>query len=149
MSNLIAGLASGFIGGIIAWFATNYYGRNLLRFWDQRLETHKTLFFQRPKILFGGREVSNGSACMRLAAEIDALRVILPAPLHWYLRKRGYDLHATALGLTELSNSLGSDSFHETAAFRVQVQDSLRLPVEKEDRESAQLWDRLRTDQNM
>jgi hypothetical protein len=136
---VLISLASGLFGGVIAWFATNYYGRNLLRFWDQRLEAHKALFLlhQMPE---------GGERLCQLAAEIEGLRVILPKPLHWFLCIRGYDLHLAAKGLTELSNRLGSggvDEAYDTACLRVHIQQALRLPKEPHDLEIAQSRGRL------
>ena len=107
----IASSALGFVGGIVGWFATNYWGRTFLRFWDLRLEAHETMFIyanvsaDRPASL---ARAEDGSVRLRqLGAKIDAIRVVLPAPLCWYLHMRNYDLHLAALGLTGLSNSLG------------------------------------------
>jgi hypothetical protein len=88
---VLISLASGLFGGVIAWLATNYYGRNLLRFWDQRLEAHIALFLlhQMPE---------GGARLCQLAADIEGLRVILPKPLSCLLRVLGYDLHLAAKG---------------------------------------------------
>lgn len=130
-----ASVASGFIGGILAWFAANYYGRNLLRFWDQRLEIHKALFLlQLP---------AHGTSLLRLAAEIDGLRVILPSPLRWFLCVRRYDLGLAADALAKLSELQDGDS-HEAADLRVRARDSLRLPVDSEHREFAERYRRLK-----
>jgi hypothetical protein len=139
MIGILISLASGIIGGIISWFATNYYGRNLLRFWEKQLETHKALFLL--------QSTPNECASLwQLAAEIDGLRIILPKPLHWYLRKRGYDLHSAAKGLIELSNRLGSGDVSESydmTCFRVLVQKALRLPCEPTDEDLAESRRRL------
>jgi hypothetical protein len=37
-------MLAAFVTAIITWFGTNYFGRNLLRFWDLRLEAHKAIF---------------------------------------------------------------------------------------------------------
>jgi hypothetical protein len=115
----------GFVGGILAWFGVNYWGRSLLRFWDLRLEAHETMYLyanvyaNRPADLARAQE---GSAHLRkLGAKIDGLRAVLPPPLPWYLRVRGYDLHSAAEGLTGLSNSLGVND-GDMVRFRVQAQ---------------------------
>lgn len=135
MINFVS-VASGFIGGIIAWFATNYYGRNLLRFWDQRLEIHTAFFLLQP--------TAQSASLPQLAAKIDGLRVVLPLPLQWFLRVRRYDLSSAANALVKLSELQGGDS-HEVADLRVQVQDSLRLPVASEHRELAERYRRLKS----
>jgi hypothetical protein len=138
--------ALGFVGGIIGWFATNYWGRSLLRFWDLRLEAHETIYLyanvsaDRPADLARTRE---GSAHHReLGAKIDALRAVLPAALSWYLRARRYDLRLAAQGLTGLSNSLGVND-GDMVRFRVQAQKSLRLRSDPEDRERVEREQRL------
>ena len=130
----ISAMMPGFIGGIVAWFATNYYGRNLLRFWDQRLEIHKAFFLSKP--------MPSCANLQQLAADMDSLRVVLPSPLKWFLCIRGYDLRTTAKALVMLSR-VKADEIHESADFRVQVQESLRLPVEAEHRELAERYRRL------
>jgi hypothetical protein len=131
----------GFVGGIFAWFATNYWGRTLLRFWDLRLEAHETMYLYanvRPVDL---TRLQEGSAHLRkLGAKIDGLGVVLPSALSWYLRVRRYDLRLAAQGLTGLSNSLGAS---DEVRFRVQVQRNLRLPVASEEREKVEREQRL------
>jgi hypothetical protein len=128
----------GFLGGIIAWFATNYWGRTLLRFWDVRLEAHETMYlyanvYAHP--LADEAITKDGRVRLRkLGAKIDGLRMVLLWPLFWYLRARGYDLRLAAHGLTGLSNSLGRDD-KVAARFRVQAQKHLRLPTDPKDRE--------------
>ena len=98
----IASAALGFVGGIVGWFATNYWGRTLLRFWDLRLEAHETMFVyanvstDHPGSL--ARAEDGSIRLRRLGAKIDAIRTVLPTPLYWYLRMRKYDLHFAALG---------------------------------------------------
>jgi hypothetical protein len=135
MINFVS-VAFGFLGGILAWFATNYYGRNLLRFWDQRLEIHKALFLS--------QLTTQSAGLLQLAAEIDGLRVILPIPLRWCLRIRGYDLSSAANALAKLAELQDGDSY-EDADFRVQVQESLCLPVDSKHRELAERYRRLKS----
>jgi hypothetical protein len=133
----------GFVGGIFAWFATNYWGRILLRFWDLRLEAHETMYLYanvRPVDL---TRLQEGSTDLRkLGAKIDGLRAVLPSALSWYLRVRRYDLRLAAQGLTGLSNSLGAND-EEMVRFRVQAQRNLRLPVASEEREKVEREQRL------
>jgi hypothetical protein len=132
---------SGLIGGVIAWFATNYYGRNLLRFWDQRLEAYKALCLL--------QSTPDGSPSLRhLAAEIEGLEVILPTPLRWYLCIRRYDLRSAAKGLIALADRLGGGDVSESydiACLRVLVRDSLRLPSQEGDQHVAESRRRLET----
>jgi hypothetical protein len=136
----------GFVGGVVAWFATNYWGRALVQFWGRRLEAHEAMFLyanvhaDRPGSLAHAEE---GSLRFRmLAAKIDGLRTILPAPLRWYLHLRGYDLHDGALGLIGLSNALGRDDGTARRS-RVRAQRALRLPVDPEEQEEVDRENRL------
>lgn len=105
---MIESTALGFIGGIVSgfvsWFATNYWGKTLSRFWDLRLEAREAIFFYSNISTDHQASLANaddGRAQLRkLGAKIDALRAVLPTPLRWYLRRRGYDLHLAAKGLT-------------------------------------------------
>lgn len=143
---MIASTALGVIGGIAAWFATNYWGRTLSRFWDLRLEAHETIFFYAN--ISADNHTSSANAndgrvrLRKLGAKIDALRAVLPALLRWYLRVRHYDLHSAALGLTGLSNSLGTRDSH-AVRFRVQAQRALRLPIDPTEQERVEREERL------
>jgi len=143
---LIASSALGFAGGIVGWFATNYWGRTLLRFWDLRLEAHETMFIyanvfvDHPGSL---ARAEDGSVRLRqLGAKIDALRVVLTGPLYLYLHMRNYDLRSAALGLTGLSNSLGARD-GDAVRFRLQAQRALRLPIDLTERDQVELENRL------
>jgi hypothetical protein len=138
--------ALGVAGGIVAWFATNYWGRTLLKFWDLRLEAHETMFFyanvsaDRPATLARAEE---GRVHLRqLGAKIEGITTVLPTPIYWYLHIRNYDLHLAARGLTGLSNSLGGDD-SGTVRFRVQAQRGLCLPVDPIEREQVDRKERL------
>ena len=97
MNSFLLTILTAFATAIITWFATNYYGRNLLRFWDLRLEAHKAIFVSSqirseiPYVLAKAQDVL--SRLYVLGVEIDALRVVVPKLILWYLKKRGYDLH--------------------------------------------------------
>jgi hypothetical protein len=143
---LVASSALGFVGGLLGWFATNYFGRTLLRFWDLRLEAHETMFLyadvsaDRPASL---ARAEDGSARLRqLGAKIDALRVALPRPLCLFLHMRNYNLRSAALGLIGLSNSLGARDT-DAVGFRVQAQRALRLPIDPTERDQVELENRL------
>jgi len=130
-ASVVWGSLWGFIGGVFAWFATNYYGQNLLRFWDQRLEIYKAL------------RTPESSRLLELASELDGLEAIMPRPLHCLLRICGYDLGSAAHALKGLSELQDAD-IHEIAESRVQVQDFLLLRVDPEDRERAERWRRIK-----
>ena len=137
----------GFVGGVVAWFATNYWGRGLLQFWGLRLEAHEAMFLyanvraDHPASLARAGE---GSLRFRtLGAKIDGLKGILPVPFSWYLQMRSYDLHEGALGLIGLSNALGADDNSATRS-RVQAQRALRLPVDPQEQEQVNREQRLK-----
>ena len=136
----------GFIGGVIAWFATNYLGRALLKFWDLRLEAHEAMFLfsdvRADSIRSLGRANEGSLRFRELGAKIEGLRSVLPAPLRWYLHKRSYDLHEGARGLIGLSNALGRDDDSATRS-RVQAQRALRLPVDPQEQEQVDRERRL------
>ncbi len=132
--------------GIAAWFATNYWGRPLLRFWDLRLEAHEAMFryanvsSERPASLVHAEE---GRTHLRqLGAKVDALRTALPAPIGWYLRIRHYDLRSAAQGLTGLSNCLGTHDSN-TVWFRVQAERALGFPIDQTEQEQVERRKRL------
>ncbi len=150
MIGMIESTALGFIGGIVSgivsWFATNYWGRTLSRFWDLRLEAHETIFFY--SNISADHQMSLANAddgrvqLRKLGAKIDALRAALPTPLGWYLRARDYDLRLAALGLTGLSNSLGARE-SDVVRFRVQAQRALCLPIDPKEKERVDREKRL------
>lgn len=91
----------------------------------------------------GMARAEDGSVRLRqLGAKIDAIRAVLPTPLCWYLHMRNYDLHLAALGLTGLSNSLGTRE-SDTVRFRVQAQRGLRLPIDPRERDQVEREERL------
>src|SRR6266851_33952 len=42
---VVGTLVSGFIGGALAWFATNFWGRPISKFLDLRLQAQETILF--------------------------------------------------------------------------------------------------------
>jgi hypothetical protein len=88
------------------------------------------------------RAREGGSRLREVSARIAALRAALPAPVSWYLRRCGYDLHLAAHGLTGLSNSLGSNE-GAVVRFRVQAQKALRFPTDPADQERVEREQRL------
>ena len=125
-------MLTAFVTAIITWFGTNYFGRNLLRFWDLRLEAHKAIF------------VSASPQVYKLAIEIEGLRGILPKPIACYLRMRGYELHGAAQALITLSDALRqNDSSSNETLSRVKAQECLRLPIDPKDQKVADSYRRL------
>ncbi|MGA8761039.1 MAG: hypothetical protein WB611_32845 [Stellaceae bacterium] len=132
-------LAAGFIGGLVAWFFSNYVGRPLVHFYELRSETHTFLFyyanikFDRPP---NSSNAEDASRCFRwLASRLDALRSSTLRPVLCFLKWRRYNLDAGAYGLTGLSNTLAADREGDAAKFRVQAQLALKLPVDPGDQQ--------------
>lgn len=138
-ATIILSLFAGFVGGLIAWFFSNYVGRPLVRFYELRSETHTFLFyfanikFDRPP---NSRNADDASRCFRwLASRLDALRTSTIRPVLFLLIWRNYNLAGAAIGLTGLSNSLAPGREAEATNFRVKVQQAFKLPVDPEDQQ--------------
>lgn len=93
--------------------------------------------------LFLSKPIPSPANLLQLAADLDGLRVVLQSPLKWSLSICGYDLRTAAAALVMLSQ-VKEDESHESADFRVKVQESLRLPVEAKHRELADRYRRLK-----
>lgn len=127
----LGSMALGLVAGVGGWFATNYYGRNLLKFWDLRLEARQAIF--------GSAEAND---IRKLAIEIDALRAVMPNPILWYLWCRGYELHGASRSMIALTEVLGRKD-HEEVLHRVEAQQALRLPVDPKELETAERYRRI------
>jgi hypothetical protein len=144
---LFVNLATGFCGGIAAWFFTNYFGGPVLEFWKLRSEVHRFLYyyanisFNRPP---PSRYVEEARMCFRsLGARLDALHATSPRLVGWGFVWRKYDLKIAASGLTGLSNSLAPQREAQALHFRVKAQRALRLPVAPEDQSAVDVVRRL------
>jgi hypothetical protein len=140
-------LATGFCGGVAAWFVTNFFGGPVLEFRKLRSEAQRFLYyyanisFERPP---PSRDVEEARKCFRsLGARLDALLASSPRPILFGFRLRKYDLKIAANGLTGLSNSLTPEREEQARCFRVQAQRALRLPVAPEDQSAVDLVRRL------
>jgi len=140
----IAPAAAGFVGGVIAWFLTNFWGRPLVRFWDLRQKAHEAIFYySNLSVANDVARVKQGSARLRrLAARMSALQIAVPKFLAWLLRLRGYDLRGASIWLAALSATLGRQDAWEIE-HRVKSQRALRLPVDRGDRERFERQERL------
>jgi hypothetical protein len=45
LATMLGSLAVGFLGGALAWFATNFWGRPISKFLDLRLQAQETILF--------------------------------------------------------------------------------------------------------
>ena len=132
-ASLIAAIIIPIITQITRWLVPNYFGRNLLRFWDLKAEACKAL------------SISDKSQIRELAIEMDAFWQSLPKPIAWYLFLSGYRLREATQAFTELSKSMGGDSHSETVSFRVRAQKALRLHIKPSELKLAQAYGRLLT----
>jgi hypothetical protein len=123
--SIIAGFIGGMISGTISWFVTNYYGRNLQRFWDLRREIEVAL-----------RAPNDCARLSDLASELHGLNAVTPYPISLVRHICGYNLRSAVDALESFSDLQGNDKY-EIADLRVQVQNFLRLPVDPTDRQLA------------
>ena len=149
---IIVSFLGGIVGGFIAWFCSNYFGRPLMQFLDLRTEAHTFLYyytnikFDRPPHF---RNVDDAVKCFRwLASRLDALRASSLRAMLLLFRLFKFDLANAASGLIGLSNNLVPDREGDATRFRVQTQRALRLPVDPKDQETVDLLERL-TDQQI
>jgi hypothetical protein len=136
---------TGFIGGFVAWYCSNYLGYALIAFRDLRSEAHRYLYYYaniRPSSPPSLRNADEAQKALRwLGARVDSLRTSSPSLILTYLRWRGYDLNAAADGLTELSNAVGTDG---DAIFRVKAQRALKLTADPEEEQYSDAVERLK-----
>jgi hypothetical protein len=144
---LLLSSISGFVGGCVAWFCSNFLGRPIVEPWNLRSEAHRFLYyyaninFDRPP---NSRNADDAQKCFRsLAARVDALRTSTPRLMLRLAARRGYNLQSAVTGLTGLSNTLARGREDEATSFRVQAQRALRLPVHLKDQEWVDLKERL------
>jgi hypothetical protein len=97
---VLGNLAAGFVGGAIAWFATNFGASQYLNFWT-----------------FG----------YKIAAQIGGITATSSPLILWVLRKRGYDLPVATQELIGLSNTL-AEPFGANLSHRENAQRALLLP---------------------
>lgn len=146
MNSFVLTILTAFFTATITWFGANYFGRNMIRFWDLRLEAHKAIFVTpkvRPSAPDALKRVQSAlSRLDEIAIEIDALTVAMPKPILWYLHTRGYDLHGAAEALIALSNSLDENT-SKAVCFRVKAKKALKLPIDLLDQESADRYQRI------
>jgi hypothetical protein len=147
LMTILVSSISGFVGGFVAWFCSNFFGRPIVKFLELRSEAHRFLYyyaninFDRPP---NSRNADDAQKCFRsLGARLDALRTSSPRPIRRLFVWLGYNLESAATGLTGLSNTLASGSEEAATKFRVQAQRALGLPVDPEDQETVDRAARL------
>tara|TARA_B100000965_G_scaffold405585_1_gene440250 strand:- start:2267 stop:2725 length:459 start_codon:yes stop_codon:yes gene_type:complete len=109
------------ITGGAGWFATEYVGRQIARFYELRADAIEAIYYVANVgeiALEGDRERYNRASdeLRRCAARFDALRKNITSPTRRYLNFRGYDLNKVVEGLTGLSNGLAKYDYPRLAA---------------------------------
>jgi hypothetical protein len=129
----IAGtVAAGFLGGAAAWFATNFWGRPIARFFELRQQAQETILFHAnigPHLADAERLPRASDELRRIAAQLGGILATSPKAILWLLRRRGYDLQAATEHLIGLSNTLTEPLGGDRPAHRELTQRALRLPL--------------------
>jgi len=130
----------GIIGGVLSWFATNFVGNPIARFYKLKDEVQSSLIFYsnvgpvyekaNPKEHHDWEKwLEAESTYRRLASELRVLALNYPKINH-FLTLRGYQLERASAQLIGLSNSIGQpDAMRRgmVASFRDNVERSLKL----------------------
>ena len=128
---VVANLAAGFVGGAVAWFATNFLGKPISKFLDLRVQAQEAILFHAnigPYLADVERTPKASDDLRRIAAQIDGITATSSPLILWVLRKRGYDLPAAAQELMALSNTL-AEPYGANLSHRENAQKALRLPT--------------------
>jgi hypothetical protein len=131
LATMLGSLAAGFLGGALAWFATNFWGRPISRFLDLRLQAQETILFHAnigPYLADADRMPKASEELRRIAAQIGGITATSSPLILRLLRHRGYDLVAATEHLIGLSNTL-SAPLGANLDHRERTQKALRLPI--------------------
>lgn len=140
--------SAGFVGGIVAWFFTNWVGRPITEFERTRREVRQLM------IVYGN--VAKGTryeiACeasdrlRQMAARVDAAWTLSPPWVRWYFRWcRRWNLKAAQRALMGLSNSLLSGQ-DWAPIYRHHVEVALGFPTTRTPDQMTRLQARLERD---
>ncbi len=127
----LGSLLAGFLGGAVAWFATNYWGRPISKFHELRLQAQETILFHAnvgPFLADAARAPKASEDLRRIAAQIGGITATSSPMILRLLRNRGYDLPGATEHLIVLSNTL-TDPYGGNPSHREMAQRALRLPV--------------------
>jgi len=125
-------VAAGFLGGAAAWFATNFWGRPMAKFFELRLQAQETILFHAnigPYLADEERLPKASDDLRRIAAQIGGITATSPPVILRLLRWRGYDLPAATEHLIGLSNTLTEPYGAASPSHREMTQRALRLPL--------------------
>jgi hypothetical protein len=121
---------------MMAWFATNFAARPLLRVYELRERVWEELLFTANVTLFEVDEyASSVNTLRRFAAQAAAIDRAWPRYLHLVLTWFGVDLRAAAQGLLGLSNTLGRSVTAQNEFLR-QIENALSLSRAEDPRTS-------------
>jgi hypothetical protein len=129
---IVGTVAAGFFGGAAAWFATNFWGRPIARFFELRQQAQEAILFHAnigPHLADAERLPKASDELRRIAAQLGGITATSPPAILWLLRWRGYDLPAATENLIGLSNTLTEPYGGEHPAHREMTQRALRLPL--------------------
>src|SRR5947199_8018080 len=103
--------------GVIAWFATHFLARPLLKVYEFREKAHELIFYTANVTSDDEKRYQDSvDELRRLAAQVEALAAVMPPFCGKILSWFHINLIPAARGLTGLSNSLGtkdgSKGFH-------------------------------------
>src|SRR6266849_9929557 len=128
---VVGTLVSGFIGGALAWFATNFWGRPISKLLDLRLQAQETILFHAnvgPYLADADRMPKASEDLRRIAAQIGGITATSSPLILRLLRHRGYDLPGATTHLIGLSNTL-TEPYGTKPSHREMAQKALRLPI--------------------
>jgi hypothetical protein len=125
----LGSLAAGFLGGAIAWFATNYRGKPISQFLELRLQAQQMILHANvgPHLADAARVPKASEDLRRIAAQIGGITATSSPLILRLLRHRGYDLPGATEHLMGLSNTLMA--YGAKPSHREMAQRALRLPI--------------------
>jgi len=126
----LGSLAAGFLGGAVAWFATNYWGKPISQFLELRLQAQQMILFHAnvgPHLADAARVPRASEDLRRIAAQIGGITATSSPLILRLLRHRGYDLPGATEHLIGLSNTLMA--YGAKPSHREMAQRALRLPI--------------------
>jgi hypothetical protein len=127
----LGSLIAGFVGGAIAWFATNFWARPISKFLDLRQQAQETILFHSnvgPYLADADRVPKASEDLRRVAAQIAGVVATSSPLILRLLRHRGYDLTGATEHLIALSNTL-TEPYGSELPHRELAQRALRLPL--------------------
>ena len=85
---VLANLAAGFVGGAVAWFATNFWGKPISKFLDLRLQAQEAILFHAnigSYLADAERTLKASDDLRRIAAQIGGITATSSPLILWLL----------------------------------------------------------------